>query len=647
MHIEENHELPVTTASGSPTRVLNYDDYLDRIYGGWIGKAIGGTIGARFEGQKRWIEVERDSLFPDTIPPNDDLDLQVLWLHVLEQKGGNLTADDLAEAWLESCWYPFCEYGVFRRNWRLGIHPPDSGRFGNQLWETGMGCPIRSELWGYVFPGRPEVAARYAAMDASLDHGAESAGAEMLFSAMAADAFFNGNLAQLLEQHRHYLPRGGPIDRLIDVAFDCHARGLELRQARERVMLAGGVPEACDARVNVPITVLALLYGENDLEQTLMAALRCGYDTDCTMATAAAFIGQVLGASGLPAYFRDRIGDELVMGIDYERPESTLSALARDTARMGCLLSDDAATRIVQTPEMAPLRETAREPVLRVRVAYDGLPCVAPGETLGLTVHLDGQLPASGALTVEAPEGWDVAPRQVALQPGQSEVRLAARLRDEGGAWPYRNLFTLRIPEAELTHTFGIAGAAHWYLLGAHWHLDAPEDVPEPHQREWHHHFAAIDRDYLPEAGLEVAGLYRECSATLGRPALLVSRENEVPLDDLLGLHGPYVAYVARCIVSPRRQKAHVVVGHTDGFRLFLNGRLLGERDEHLWWTPQNTAYPVDLVEGRNLIVAKILKQDDPGWRFTLGFKTAEGSRSTMSQHFQDWLVDLSEGRIE
>ena len=63
---------------------ISYDDYLDKILGGWIGKSIGGTVGARFEGNKNWIEIDPETMFPEKLPPNDDLDLQVLWLKVLE-----------------------------------------------------------------------------------------------------------------------------------------------------------------------------------------------------------------------------------------------------------------------------------------------------------------------------------------------------------------------------------------------------------------------------------------------------------------------------------------------------------------------------------------------------------------------------------
>ena len=83
---------------------LSYEQYLDQVLGGWIGKSMGGAIGARFEGYKGWFEIQAAEMFPAKMPPNDDLDLQVLWLRVLEERGADLVADDLAEAWLKDCW---------------------------------------------------------------------------------------------------------------------------------------------------------------------------------------------------------------------------------------------------------------------------------------------------------------------------------------------------------------------------------------------------------------------------------------------------------------------------------------------------------------------------------------------------------------
>ncbi|NQU44162.1 ADP-ribosylglycohydrolase family protein, partial [bacterium] len=118
---------------------LRYKDYEDKVLGGWIGKSIGGALGARFEGCKAWIDLEINEIIPDELPPNDDLDLQILWLKVLEEKGLALTGDDLGQAWIDGCWYPFNEYGNFRRNFRNGIKPPYTGAHDNEFFETGMG----------------------------------------------------------------------------------------------------------------------------------------------------------------------------------------------------------------------------------------------------------------------------------------------------------------------------------------------------------------------------------------------------------------------------------------------------------------------------------------------------------------------------
>jgi len=623
---------------------LTYETYLDKVYGGWIGKSMGGAAGARFEGYKGWIDIEAHELFPDTVPPNDDLDLQVLWLKVIEEKGPYLTSDDLAEAWLEGCWYPFNEYGIFRRNWRLGIHPPLSGEFTNQFWENGMGCPIRSEIWGFVFPGAPDLAARYALMDGTLDHTEQSVGGEQMLAAMASMAFFVSDVRRLAAMFIHYLPADTPIERLTRAAFQAYDDGLSLRDARDRLMMMEGFPEACDSQTNVPFTFLGLLYGENDLQETLLSALHCGYDTDCTLATAGALVGQILGAKRIPQELKDAVGDELVMGIEYEREELTLSALARDTCRMGVLMSREIQTgiEIIDAPNAPPLPATVRRQPVRMSVEYDGLPEVGPGESKRLTVRVAHEIPDGCRLTISAPPNWSVQPRFSMIDALHRDAVFTVRAPADVETWPMQNLFTARLESDPPTdYLFGIVGAGLWQFCGVYYDELPDEDIPKQKLRQFNHHFVSLEREYISESDPDIRTHYETWSRKLGRPALLTSYEHAVDPEQLIGLRGPYCCYVARELISPETREVWLVIGNNDGYRLYLNGEMVANEDEQVWWSPFNNAHRVTLRSGINRIFVKLLKRSDD-LRFTFGVRAATDAHHC-GQNCEDWLVDLAD----
>jgi len=626
---------------------LDYEVYLDKVLGGWIGKSMGGAIGARFEGNKSWIEIDPGDMFPAEMPPNDDLDLQVLWLKVLEEKGAALTSDDLAWAWLEGCWYPFNEYGIFRRNWRLGIHPPMTGRFANQFWETGMGCPIRSEIWGYVLPGAPDLAARFAWMDGTLDHTEQSVGAEQMLSAMASMAFFVPDVRRLAHMFARYLPQGTPIERSVRAAFACYDAGLSLREARERLMVLDGHPEACDAQTNVPFTFLGLLYGENDLQETLLCALRCGYDTDCTLATSGALLGQILGAKRIPHALKKPVGDALVMGIEYRRPEMTLSALARDTARLGVLLARECATGVAidGAPELTPLPLTAKPPATRLVVEYEGAPAAAPGDTVTIKVQVLGALTAPTRLVIACPDGWRATPDTMVLDPAERSVRVALHAPVAPAEWPMRNIFRAALEGPPcVEYEFGVAGAGLYRFLGVYYDA-VPVSTPLPQaeaHRVWHQHFAHIDRPYLNEPEVDEDALFERWSRILGKRAVVPSYEHEVDPAALFGLRGACCCYLARTIISPEERPVAIVVGNTDSFRIYLNGELIGEQDETAAWTPYNSVYNATLRAGRNAVLLKLIRRSD-GFRFTLGIRLNAPRQPGHDFNCCDWLVDLSD----
>ena len=79
---------------------LNRKQLEDKILGCWIGKNIGGTMGGPYEGTREMLDITGYSTPKGEPLPNDDLDLQLVWLRAMEQVGPYaMAANILAEYW--------------------------------------------------------------------------------------------------------------------------------------------------------------------------------------------------------------------------------------------------------------------------------------------------------------------------------------------------------------------------------------------------------------------------------------------------------------------------------------------------------------------------------------------------------------------
>lgn len=289
----------------SPRHSLNYATYLDAVHGLWIGKFIGGTLGAPIEGIKEQHNFKED-LVPAGIAENDDTDLQLLWLHALEEYGPLLTADELVREWREHVRAPWNEYGIAAANWERGVSPPESGRGNNWFWGECMGCPIRSEIWGVICPGAPALAARYASMDGSIDHFGDAVEAEKFFAAIEAGIFFEKDLERLLACGLQQIDPASRLTRLVGDVLKW-SREFSWQESRRRLLAAYGHADMTHALQNVGFTLIGLLAGRHDFGRTLAITLNCGYDADCSAATAGAILGGILGYEGIPTRFREAV----------------------------------------------------------------------------------------------------------------------------------------------------------------------------------------------------------------------------------------------------------------------------------------------------------------------------------------------------
>lgn len=315
--------------------VLNEEEFRDRVYACFLGKTIGGTLGMPFEGQREMHNLTFYNPVPKEPVPNDDLDLQLLWLKALEENGAKINAHILGDYWLRYVVVDWNEYGIGKKNLRLGIPPPLSGHFRN-IWRDSNGAWIRSEIWACLYPGVPSLAAMSAFEDACVDHGiAEGTYAEVFMAVLESSAFFERDKKKLLRIALSYIPKDCGVAKSVRTAMEAFDKGLDWRSARERVVEASKETGWFMAPQNVGFVVIGLLYGDKDFGKAICTAVNCGDDSDCTGATVGALMGILYGTKAIPAKWREPISEEIAnVAIGGFKPPATLQELTDRVVRM-------------------------------------------------------------------------------------------------------------------------------------------------------------------------------------------------------------------------------------------------------------------------------------------------------------------------
>lgn len=305
----------------------------DKILGCFNGKNVGGTLGAPLEGKNGFFDVEY-FLQPNIInnpQPNDDLDLQISSLNAVRRYGNRVNAEILAEyfnIYVNPSW---AEYGVGKSNLRRGIPTPISGFYSN-AYKDSCGSFIRSEIWACLCPGHPELATRYAYFDASIDHADEGTYGEVFWAAMQSAAFVENDVRKLINIGLTYIPQDSVLYKGIMLVVDCYDSKKTYEETRDILFreIPGAfsyqhtklkdikntqytpAPAGFDAPQNIAIAIMGLLYGEGDFGKSMLLAVNCGEDSDCSAGSLAATLGIIHGNSQLPEKWIKPINDVII-----------------------------------------------------------------------------------------------------------------------------------------------------------------------------------------------------------------------------------------------------------------------------------------------------------------------------------------------
>lgn len=318
----------------------------NRIHGAWLGRCLGCLQGKPVEGWPR-KEIETylkktdsyplDNFFcyqPELLeeepiqlhhsasnstrgniqyfPRDDDLDYTILNLDLLHQNGIEFTTDDVAQCWLDNLALNRV-YTAERQaylNYAVGLRPPATAMHNNPYREW-IGAQIRADIFGYVTPGNPGLAAELAFKDARLSHTKNGIYGEMYIAAVLSTALVTDDIKEALRIGLTQVPRKSRLYELVEKVMEWCERLPNWEAVWEAVEQEYGHYHRVHTLPNLAYVLIGLLYGDDDFRKATSIAVMCGCDTDCNGATAGSILGALHGRAILPPDMVEPLHDRM------------------------------------------------------------------------------------------------------------------------------------------------------------------------------------------------------------------------------------------------------------------------------------------------------------------------------------------------
>jgi ADP-ribosylglycohydrolase len=235
--------------------------------------------------------------------PDDDINYTVLALMLLEEKGIDLRTADVARAWLRllpagTTWTAeraayrtlLCEMSDEFVNGEDAEF--DLSKCSDNDYNDWIGAQIRADLYGWVCPGRPALAAELATRDASLSHRGEGVHAAAFIAALGAAIPATENLDAALDVALQHVPGDSAVNAAVRFGRGLATASDAVAQLHEKY---ADLPPV-HALNNLALVVWALCSANGDYSIAVGNAVAAGWDTDCNGAT----VGGLSGLTGDP-----------------------------------------------------------------------------------------------------------------------------------------------------------------------------------------------------------------------------------------------------------------------------------------------------------------------------------------------------------
>ncbi len=308
-------------------RTLTLEEYRDKMKAGWLGQMAGVGWGAPTEFKFNGVIIPEDQVpeWEDGMinqQYQDDIYVEMTFLKTLEDHGFEVPIRQAGIDFANSQYRLWHANRHGRHNLRSGIAPPYSGHPQYNSHADDIDYQIEADYSGLIAPGLPQTVIDLGNKFGRLMNYGDGLYGGQFVGGMYAEAFFEKDITKIIEAGLACIPDDSQYEETIRDVLKWHRENpgdwqktwqliedkYNLNPDYRRFSCNGTATDFnIDAKINGAYIVMGLLYGEGDMDKTIIISMRCGMDSDCNPSNAAGILATSLGMENLPDKYKTGI----------------------------------------------------------------------------------------------------------------------------------------------------------------------------------------------------------------------------------------------------------------------------------------------------------------------------------------------------
>ena len=315
-------------SSKNDFRRISIEEYRSKMKAGWLGQMAGVGWGAPTEFKFNAMIIPEDQV-PSWEPKminqqfQDDIYVEMTFLKTLEDYGFDVSIRQAGIDFANSGYMLWHANKYGRDNLRAGIAPPYSGHPKYNAHADDIDYQIEADFSGLIAPGMPQAVIDLGEKFGRIMNYGDGVYGGQFVGAMYAEAFFEKDIHKIIQAGLACIPAECQYAEAVMDVIAWHSENPDDWQKtwqliedkynlnpEYRKFSCDTRPEFnIDAKINGAYIVMGLLYGEGDLDKTIVVSMRCGQDSDCNPSNAAGILATSVGMENLPEKYKTEIDD--------------------------------------------------------------------------------------------------------------------------------------------------------------------------------------------------------------------------------------------------------------------------------------------------------------------------------------------------